>query len=57
MNYKGQLCDVIRENTGIAMDSTIFKFTGRPMKKDEVRDALRNIVKKAEKKVVLTHGA
>lgn len=57
MNYAGQLCGVIRENTGIAMDATIFKYTGRPMKKDEVRDSLRNIVKKAEKKVVLTHGA
>ncbi len=57
MNYSGHLCGVIRENTGIAMDSMILKYTGRPMKKDEMVDALRNIVKKAEKKVVLTHGA
>jgi len=57
MNFSGQLCGIIRENTGIAMDATILKYTGRPMKKEEVRDGLRNIVKQHEKKVVLTHGA
>jgi len=57
MNFQGQLTPIIREFTGIAMDANIFKYTGRPMKKDEVRDALRDIVKKHSKKVVLTHGA
>lgn len=57
MNFSGQLCGVVREHTGIAMDSMILKYTGRPMKKDEVRDALRDIVKKHSEKVVLTHGA
>jgi 2-oxoglutarate ferredoxin oxidoreductase subunit alpha len=57
MNYSAQLCGLIREKTGVAMDSFILKWTGRAMTRDEVRDGLRNIVKKHEKKVVLTHGA
>jgi 2-oxoglutarate ferredoxin oxidoreductase subunit alpha len=57
MNYSGQLCSLIREKTGVAMDSFILKWTGRPMTRDEVRDGLRKILKQHEKKVVLTHGA
>jgi 2-oxoglutarate ferredoxin oxidoreductase subunit alpha len=57
MNYTGQLCNLIREKTGVAMDAFILKWTGRPMTKDEVRDGLIEIVKKHSKKVVLTHGA
>lgn len=57
MNFAGQMCGWIRENTGVAMDAKILKYTGRPMTKDEIRDGLRDIVKKHEKKVVLTHGA
>jgi 2-oxoglutarate ferredoxin oxidoreductase subunit alpha len=40
-NYTGQLGEVIKENTGIAPNFHILKYTGRPMTTTEVYDALK----------------
>ncbi len=56
MNYDGQMANVIRERTGIAMDHKILKWNGRPITKDEVLWGLRKITREKCGKVVLTHG-
>ena len=56
MNYDGQMANLVRERTGIAMDSKILKCNGRPITKDEVIEGVRKITKENSRKVVLTHG-
>jgi len=57
-NYTAQLAGVIREETGVAMDYFVLKWSGRPMSADEVYEALRLIMQnKAPTRQVLTHGA
>ena len=56
-NYAGQLAGMIREQTGIAMDYFVLKWSGRPISSDEVYEALKLIMlDKAPKRQVLTHG-
>ncbi len=56
MNYSGQLAQVVREKTGMAMDASILKWNGRAISQNEIIDGVRKIVKAHESKVVLTHG-
>ncbi len=56
MNFSGQLAQVIRERTGMAMDASILKWNGRAISQNEVVEGVRKIVKSHESKVVLTHG-
>jgi len=57
-NYMGQLAGIIREQTGIAMDYLVLKWSGRPMYLGEVYEALKLIMQdKAPRRQVLTHGA
>ena len=56
MNYSGQLAQVIREKTGIAMDASILKWNGRAISENEVIDGVKRILKNHESNVVLTHG-
>jgi 2-oxoglutarate ferredoxin oxidoreductase subunit alpha len=53
-NYSGQLADIIREKTGIEVNSRILKFNGRPMAYEELVDAIKEAQK--NKKVVLTYA-
>ncbi|MGF3521907.1 MAG: 2-oxoacid:ferredoxin oxidoreductase subunit alpha [Candidatus Bathyarchaeia archaeon] len=57
-NYCGQLCDLIKEKTGIASNYLILKYTGRPMTTTEVYEALKLILTgQAPKRQVLTYGS
>jgi len=58
-NYSGQMAAVIAEKTLIEIKNKILKFNGRPMSRDEVYLAIRQILSnpEANKRVVLTHGA
>jgi len=58
MNYSGQMADLIREKTGIAIQQRIVKYNGRPMSCEEVYDALKAVASgSAPKRVVLRNGA
>ena len=54
-NYGGQLGQVVKEQTGIAPNFHILKYTGRPMTTTEVYDALKLILtdKAAERQVLM----
>lgn len=52
-NYSGQLADLLREKTGIVVDSRIVKFNGRPIAYEELVEALKKVPN--EKKVVLNY--
>jgi 2-oxoglutarate ferredoxin oxidoreductase subunit alpha len=54
-NYSGQLGGVIKEQTGIAPNFHILKYTGRPVTTTEVYDALKAILtdKAAERQVLM----
>jgi len=57
-NYFAQLGGMIAEQTGIAMNYQILKYTGRPMTTTEIYDALKAILHgKALERQVLTHGS
>ncbi len=58
MNFSGQLCGVVRENTGIDMDYRVLKYNGRPFSQEEIYQAIKQILSgKAEKRMVMMHGA
>ncbi|MBI4499036.1 MAG: 2-oxoacid:acceptor oxidoreductase subunit alpha [Chloroflexi bacterium] len=54
-NYSGQLADLIREQTGVAVDSRAVKFDGRPFSEEELREALRTAVREGQPRVVVSH--
>src|SRR2546428_1825058 len=58
-NYSGQMAAVIAEKALIEIKNKIVKFNGRPMSRDEVYLAIRQILSnpEANRRVVLTHGA
>jgi 2-oxoglutarate ferredoxin oxidoreductase subunit alpha len=56
MNYSGQLAELVRARTGIAMDGLVLKYNGRPMTEDEIVRAVEAHVQKKVSKVVLTYG-
>jgi len=58
MNYSGQLAGIIKEKTGISMNSYILKYNGRPMSASEVYEALKLALEdKAPTRQVLTYGS
>ena len=57
-NYAGQLGSIIKEQTGIAPNFQILKFTGRPMTTTEVYNALKLVLTdKSSGREVLMFGA
>lgn len=56
MNYTGQMGHLIREQTGIALEHSVLKWNGRAMSRSEIYNAVKQVVKNKEQKVVLTHG-
>lgn len=56
-NYLAQSGKVISMNTGLVIKRSITKYTGRPIYTHELLEAVKLIVKKGEKRVVLTYGA
>lgn len=56
MNATGQLAQLTRMETGIAMDHQVKKWTGRPISETEAVAALREIMNKKSQEVVLSYG-
>lgn len=56
MNYSGQMAGLVRQHTGCDMDHHIRKWNGRVMSWDEIYEAIQQILKTGDRKVVLTHG-
>jgi 2-oxoglutarate ferredoxin oxidoreductase subunit alpha len=57
-NFSGQLGGIIKEQTGIAPNYHVLKYTGRPMTTTEVYEALKAILTdKASEREVLMFGA
>jgi 2-oxoglutarate ferredoxin oxidoreductase subunit alpha len=55
-NYSGQLGALIREHTGISMDSKVLKFNGRPLSQNEVYEGVKDAIKNGTKEVVMAHA-
>lgn len=55
-NYSGQLGALIREHTGITMNSKILKYNGRPFSQNEVYEGVREAIKNGVKEVVMAHA-
>jgi len=57
-NFSGQLGGIIKEQTGIAPNYHVLKYTGRPMTTTEVHEALKAILTdKASEREVLMFGS
>lgn len=57
-NFLGQLGEVVKQHTGIALTHHILKYTGRPMTTTEVQAALKAVLTdKATERTVLTFGS
>jgi len=55
-NYSAQMAGVIRENTGIAVDSKVVKFDGRPFSQNEVYEGVKDILKNRTRQVTVSHA-
>ncbi|MCL5100839.1 MAG: 2-oxoacid:acceptor oxidoreductase subunit alpha [Candidatus Marsarchaeota archaeon] len=55
-NYDAQGAEIFTEQTGIKPTNYILKWNGRPIYRDELIDAVRNIINKNVKRVVLNGG-
>lgn len=53
-NYSGQLGQVIREQTGIAIEDRILKFDGRPFSETDLVRALREVLARGGTQKVVT---
>lgn len=56
-NYLAQSGKLIKLNTGISIEKSIVKYTGRPIYLNEVIQAIEKIIKEKEERVVLSYGA
>ena len=56
-NYNAQGAEVLTEKTGIMPTNFILKWTGRPVMRDELKDAIKQVVTNNVSKVVLYGGA
>ena len=56
-NYNAQGADVLTEKTGIMPTNYILKLNGRPMMREEFIEAMKAIMQKGEKTVILNGGA
>lgn len=55
-NYSAQMAGIIREHTGIAMDSKVVKFDGRPFSQNEVYEGVKDILKNGMREVTVSHA-
>jgi 2-oxoglutarate ferredoxin oxidoreductase subunit alpha len=55
-NYTGQVGNVIREHTGIAMDYRVLKYDGRPFSQNEVYEGVNDAIKHGTHEVVMAHA-
>jgi 2-oxoglutarate ferredoxin oxidoreductase subunit alpha len=54
-NFAGQLADIIRERTGIALDQRIVKYDGRPFSQEELVEALRQALQTGSDRLTVSH--
>ncbi len=55
-NYTAQMAGIIREKTGIAVDSKLVKFDGRPFSQNEVYEGVKDILKNGKTEVTISHA-
>jgi 2-oxoglutarate ferredoxin oxidoreductase subunit alpha len=55
-NYTAQMAGLIRETTGIAVDSRVLKFDGRPFSQNEIYEGVKDVVKDEMREVSLSHA-
>ncbi len=55
-NYTAQMAGIIREKTGIAVDSKLVKFDGRPFSQNEVYEGVKDILKNGKMEVTISHA-
>jgi 2-oxoglutarate/2-oxoacid ferredoxin oxidoreductase subunit alpha len=55
-NYSAQMAGIIREKTGIAVDSKVVKFDGRPFSQNEVYEGVKDILKNGAREVTVSHA-
>ncbi len=55
-NYSGQLGDLIREKTGVAMNYRVLKYNGRPFSQNEIFEGVKEAIKNGTKEVVMAHA-
>ena len=55
-NYNAQGAEILAERTGIRPTNYILKWNGRPMARDELAAAIKDIVKNNTRRVVLNGG-
>jgi 2-oxoglutarate ferredoxin oxidoreductase subunit alpha len=55
-NYSGQLGSLIRENTGITIDSKVLKYNGRPFSQNEIFEGVKESLKNGLTEVVMAHA-
>ena len=56
-SYGANITKLIAMSTGISIENSIVKFTGRPMVLNELVDALEKVILGKERRVVLRYGA
>ena len=56
MNFTGQMCELVRRETGIQIMHRILKYNGRPISQTEIVNGISQIHKNKTEKVVLTSG-
>jgi len=55
-NYTAQGAQVVKLRTGVEPTNYILKWSGRPMARDEVAEAVKKVLERDEKRVVLSGG-
>ncbi|MFN3995789.1 MAG: 2-oxoacid:acceptor oxidoreductase subunit alpha [bacterium] len=56
MNYSGQLCNLIRKETGIEIKKRILKWNGRPFSKEEIFKGIMDAINLDHNKIVCNAG-
>ncbi len=54
-NYSGQLGELIREKTGISIESKVLKYDGRPISQNEVEEGVAQAVQLESGRLVMSH--
>lgn len=54
-NYSGQLCSLIREQTGIKVHHRLLKYDGRPFSLNEIVDGVKALLSQEEERLAVFH--
>ena len=56
-NHQAQAARIVEMFTGLVLEKSIVKYTGRPIYLKELVDAIKTLTKEGPSRVVLTYGA